>query len=242
MVAALVEAGQLLQGVADADFEHVGRDRRTAATDELGEFLLELGHAVCRSWDSRFQSVGPLPRLNVGDDWPGQVELRVPEGFAFYALFPEAYAEAARRLALSGPPRVIGIRSIGTSLGAIAAAALGAPPPVTVRPFGDPFARKIAVDPALEAELLAGERPLCHRRRRPRPVRKLVRSGRRLAAGARGSAGENCPSAESRWTAGTGGDGGTPSLVGQGEAAGRRFRRALAQTHRKLVRHVARAA
>ena len=157
MMAALVDAGQLLQGVADANFEHVGRDRRTAAANELGEFLLELGDAVCRSWDSRFQSVGPLPRLNVRDDWPDHVALRVPEGFAFYSVFPEAYAEAARRLALSGPPRVIGIRSIGTALGAIAAAALGAPPPVTVRPFGDPFARKIAVDPALEAELLAGD-------------------------------------------------------------------------------------
>jgi hypothetical protein len=37
---------------------------------------------------------------------------------------------------------VIGIRSIGTTLGAVAAAALRGPPPLTVRPSGDPFARK----------------------------------------------------------------------------------------------------
>ena len=53
----------------------------------------------------------------------------LPEGFAFYAVYPEAYIEAARSLRLSAPPRVIGIRSIGTTLGAVVAAALGAPSP-----------------------------------------------------------------------------------------------------------------
>jgi hypothetical protein len=157
LVAALVEAGQLLQGVADADFAEHRRDRRTAATDVLSVFLGELGGAACRSWDTDFRDTGPLRRLDLSEALPDAVELRVPEGFAFYALYPEAYAEAARRLKLSAPPRVIGIRSIGASLAAVVAAARDAPKFVTVRPFGDPFARKIAVDPALERELLEGE-------------------------------------------------------------------------------------
>jgi hypothetical protein len=157
LAAVLIDGGQLLQGIADALFAKEQRDRQTAATDDLSDVLLQLGQALCRSWDRGFAEIGQLPRLRTSADWPDQVELRVPEGFAFYAVYAEAYIEAARRLKLSGPPRVIGIRSIGTSLGAVVAAALGAPPPETVRPFGDPSARKIAIDPALERELIQGE-------------------------------------------------------------------------------------
>ena len=140
LVGALIEAGQLLQGIADAGLP---------AAEEFNAFAYELALAVVRSWDSRFVRTGPLPtvpRL----EWDAEVELRIPEGFAFYSVYPEAYAEAARRLTLLGPPRVIGIRSIGTSLGAIIAAALGAPPPITVRPFGDPFAREVVLPGEVE--------------------------------------------------------------------------------------------
>lgn len=157
LVTALVETGRLLQGIADSVFANERRDRRSAATGELGETLLQLAQAVCRSWDSRFVEVGELPRLRISRHWPSEVELRVPEGFAFYAAYPEAFAEAARRLELAAPARVIGIRSIGTSLGAVVAAALGAPAAVTVRPFGDPSDRKIALHPELERELLDGD-------------------------------------------------------------------------------------
>jgi hypothetical protein len=98
-----------------------------------------------------------MPRLRTDHVWPAEVELRVPEGYAFYAVYPEAYVEAARRLKLAAQPRVIGIRSIGTSLAAVVAAALGAPAAITVRPFGDPSAREIAIDPVLERELLDGD-------------------------------------------------------------------------------------
>ncbi len=137
LVGALIEAGQLLQGVAD----------RGEPAGELDLFLHRLAAAMVRSFDSGFRDIGALPpppemRLE-------EVELRLPEGFAFYAVYPEAYVSAARRLRLSGPPRVIGIRSIGTTLGAVVAAALGAPPALTVRPFGDPFARKVDLPPEL---------------------------------------------------------------------------------------------
>jgi hypothetical protein len=132
LVGALIDAGQLLQGVADAGL--AGR--------ELGDFVHRLAVVVVRSWDSHFAAFGklpPVPDLAL----PETVELRLPEGFAFYAVYPEGYVAAARRLRLTGPPRVIGIRSIGTTLGAIVAATLGAPPAITVRPFGDPFARQV---------------------------------------------------------------------------------------------------
>lgn len=132
IVGALIEASKLQQGVEDA----------TGASPALCRFVHELAHCVVRSWDSSFHEIGslpPAPQVAL----PASVELKVPEGFAFYAVYPEAYIEAARRLKLVGAPRVIGIRSIGTTLGAVTAAALGAPPPVTVRPFGDPFARRV---------------------------------------------------------------------------------------------------
>jgi hypothetical protein len=142
-VGVLVEAGQLLQGVMDAGWP---------ATD-LNGFLYRLAAAVVRSWDSRFADIGELPSVPTRD-LPAEIELRLPEGFAFYAVYPEAYADAARRLKLNGPPRIIGIRSIGTTLAAVTAAALGALPPLTVRPFGDPFAREVELpSDAIEADV-----------------------------------------------------------------------------------------
>lgn len=142
LVGALVEAGQLQQGVADEGCD----------APQLGAFLYQLAAAMVRSWDSRFAEIGELPSVPPPEH-SARVELRLPEGFAFYAVYPEAYADAARRLKLIGPPRVIGIRSIGTTLAAAAAAALRAPPPLTVRPFGDPFARQVELPPdAIEAD------------------------------------------------------------------------------------------
>jgi hypothetical protein len=155
IVSALIETGRLLQGIADADFDRVGRDRCSGDETALSGFLLRLAEAVVDSWHRGFNHQVPLPTLPVLGGMPDRVELRQPEGYAFYALYPEAYAEAARRLVLIAPPMVIGIRSIGTSLGAVVAAALRAPAPVTVRPFGDPFARKISLSDELEAELLS---------------------------------------------------------------------------------------
>jgi hypothetical protein len=137
LVRALIEAGQLEQAFADAG----------GASDALNLFTYRLAQCVVHSVDSHFSDTGPLPvpPALLGRE---QLELRLPEGFAFYAVYPEAFATAARRLNLRGTPKVIGIRSIGTTLGAIVAAALNAPPHVTIRPFGDPFQR--------EAELPTG--------------------------------------------------------------------------------------
>jgi hypothetical protein len=144
LIAALIETGRLLQGVEDSG---------TPGGEQLNLFLTRLASAALRSWDSRFLTFGDLPAIPAIDDLPEELALREPEGFAYYAVYPEAYADAARRLKLHAAPRVIGIRSIGTTLGAIVAAALGAPPPVTVRPHGDPFARQVRLpDSALEGD------------------------------------------------------------------------------------------
>jgi hypothetical protein len=157
LIGALIELGRVVQGVEDAAFAATGCDDRSSVTASLNTALFRVAQAACRSWDSGFSAIAALPRLELVEPLPDRVELRLPEGFAFYALYPEAHVDAARRLTLAAPARVIGIRSIGTALAAVVAAALGACVPVTVRPHDDPFARHIAIAPALERELLAGE-------------------------------------------------------------------------------------
>ncbi len=84
------------------------------------------------------------------------MRLRVPEGYAYYALYPETYV-AASRLFLNGRERgtavCVGIRSIGTSLSAVVGATLELEGwevhPLTLRPRGDPFRRR----PVLTREL-----------------------------------------------------------------------------------------
>lgn len=93
---------------------------------------------------------------------PRSIGLRVSEGFAFYAVFPETYLVAAERFAAAvRPGRVvcIGIRSIGSSLSAAVAAGLEAAgvtvEPVTLRPRGHPFDRRPVLTGELEAWLRA---------------------------------------------------------------------------------------
>src|SRR5438270_6145195 len=66
LVHALIEAGQQLQGVADAEGE----------TDALTDFLVGIARAVCRSCDSGFAEIGELPGVPEIDGLPEQVELR----------------------------------------------------------------------------------------------------------------------------------------------------------------------
>lgn len=75
------------------------------------------------------------------------VTVRIPEGFAWYALYPDTYAQTAKRWARHHPGRhttVFGLRSIGTSLGTVVAEQLrrcGVPVTrrFTLRPDGHPF-------------------------------------------------------------------------------------------------------
>src|SRR5207248_4140661 len=81
--------------------------------------------------------------------------VKIPEGFAFYALYPEQYCLAAlhwladHKTASPRRAAVVGIRSIGTTLSAVVSAALGAAgwevQRLTVRPTGHPYSRQAEI-------------------------------------------------------------------------------------------------
>lgn len=80
---------------------------------------------------------------------PPEIDISVPEGFAYYALDPELYRRSARRFVAELRPdrvAVIGIRSIGTTLAAVVAEEVPNARVWTVRPRGHPFERRVCVD------------------------------------------------------------------------------------------------
>ncbi len=113
---------------------------------EAGELAAGLADAFCPECDDEFD---PRPL-------PAEIEISVPEGFAYYAVDPELYRMAARRFAAEarpGPVAVIGIRSIGTTLAAVVESELrrlGIPAQSwTVRPRGHPWNRELRIGPRL---------------------------------------------------------------------------------------------
>jgi hypothetical protein len=157
LVGAFIEAGELVQGLTDRAC--AARDARTPVGDAGMRLLVAIARAVDASW-SRGDAYAGAPLAGAlaalaAHRLPDGIEARRAEGYAFYALYPEAYLAAARA-APRWPRRVIGIRSIGAGLAAAVAAATGAPLPATVRPRGDPFRRRLDVAPGLVAEWVAG--------------------------------------------------------------------------------------
>lgn len=136
---------------------------------DLGAFLIEFGEIESALLDLGWEEPERLRRVMLsaarreqpdlsGLDLPRTVEISVPEGYAYYGLFPEMYASAARRFFSDHGPEsvaVIGIRSIGTSLSAVVAATLeklGARvDSFSVRPEGHPFDRRVELTPAQRA-------------------------------------------------------------------------------------------
>lgn len=156
LVAAFIRAGELVQGLADAEFAGACLDDVTTLQDAGSSLLLALARELVASWDSGFmhapsQSCEPiLQAMSV----PGPIHARQAEGYAFYALYPEAYIAAARKSGLGPDTTVIGIRSIGTGLAAVVAATLGAGPACHLRPIGHPFDRRVAIGERLAARLI----------------------------------------------------------------------------------------
>ncbi|TPO10792.1 hypothetical protein FJ980_07500 [Mesorhizobium sp. B1-1-5] len=157
-----VGASELMQGLADAEFETRGADCNSS-TQKLGsEILVELSEEVLRSWQQGFVRSGVLDPLLLAKlatiGCSGEIITGPAEGYALYALYPETYLLAALQSGLDANTCVIGIRGIGLGLAAMVAAALHAPPPVSVRPIGHPFSRHICAAP----ELLGGWRDRPH--------------------------------------------------------------------------------
>ncbi|SEQ09973.1 hypothetical protein SAMN05216548_102390 [Faunimonas pinastri] len=159
LVALLIETGELAQGLADHAMSDDGEDRRSEAADLALAAAQGLAEAMRCSWDSGFAHRGVLPAARFSRlaemDLPASIHVKLGEGHAFYALYPEAYCLSAAELR-GERVRVIGIRSIGAGLSAVVAAAAGAPLPVTVRPGGHPFQRELTLSPELRRSLLAG--------------------------------------------------------------------------------------
>ncbi len=111
LVAVLIDAGELAQGLADeaAFVAAAGRQDRCPSPAQAAAMalLMRLARAVGASWESGFARLVPLPsparirslagRLHRGDApaAPEAIVTRRAEGFAFYALYPEGYRAAA---------------------------------------------------------------------------------------------------------------------------------------------------
>ncbi len=159
----LLEFGELEAGIADALAPQ--KDGVHPTMRALREASLLAGHAYFHSWRdtgaasdwvSRFASA--FQRV-IPQDLPERITVSVPEGYAYYSLYPEMYLQAAERFFEERNPQhavVIGIRSIGTSASAIAGAALEehgcGVDAYTVRPRGHPFDRFLALETALADE------------------------------------------------------------------------------------------
>ncbi|KAB0264434.1 hypothetical protein [Microvirga brassicacearum] len=156
LVSAFVTAGELVQGIADFEFQRTGFDAVSDAQATGMAFLVDLALLLDRSWRSGFAPIElptSLTRRLASLDGTVAISCRKAEGYAFYALYPEAYLQAAACSGLGADTQVIGIRSIGTGLAALVAAGIGAEPPVTVRPVGDPRCRELKIGAALAARL-----------------------------------------------------------------------------------------
>jgi hypothetical protein len=145
LLGALLQAGELECGAADSDPE--AARRYELVTDQIAGALLAGVPAASINSDfhqpdfhSLLVSVRALPVFE-------QLSISIPEGFAYYALHPLAYADVIRQIPACEHLLVVGIRSIGTTLSAVAAAAARSrgitAERITVRPQGHPYNRTV---------------------------------------------------------------------------------------------------
>lgn len=139
---ALLAMGELECGLLDA-----GADARIEALCDRAMLSL------ARLASGRAADAGPLRELAAAA-LPPEVAVSIPEGFAYYGLFPAMYRRAAADFHLAHTPAsaaVAGIRSIGGVLSAVVAAELSergcAISRFTVRPVGHPFDRRLRFTP-----------------------------------------------------------------------------------------------
>src|SRR4051812_39876560 len=157
----IIDLGTLETGVSDGLFGEA--DSVHPLAHSLRAASIAAGHLLWYSWhDQRQETTDALSRLasalgRVGAyDLPSSIQTSVAEGYAYYGVFPEMYLEAAKEYAGTLQPGTavcLGLRSIGTSLSAVVAAALEKlgwlVSSWTLRPRGHPFSRR----PVLTTEL-----------------------------------------------------------------------------------------
>lgn len=157
----LVSMGELEQALVDArrpTMDGHGRIEAVLRRASLlaGRAFVEGGRALVRDTGRRILSeIDKIPP----DALPPCIVVKPPEGYVHYALDPAGYVRAARlhRQAVgdlrAARSVVIGVRSIGTSLSAVVAAALGSERTFTVRPRGASGDRRILADAGLSRRL-----------------------------------------------------------------------------------------
>lgn len=160
LVGAFIAAADLVCALLDREAANIGRDTLTPTADIGTRALVLLAGAVQAAWTSGLLDVTAIEaagELLVSLPADGTLHLKPIEGYTHYAVYPQSFALAARRSGLPSTTKVIGIRSIGLSLGAMVTAALDATSYVSVRPVGHPFDRRIVVSPGLASRILQGE-------------------------------------------------------------------------------------
>jgi hypothetical protein len=157
LMAAFLQAGELAQGIADAEFQAKGEDDASPAQEAATALLVALGRKLAASAWSDFLTIGPPSSAELMalalSSMPEEIEVRTPDGYAFHAVYPEAYLKAAGEQPWPSPPLVIGVRSIGTGLAAAVAAVTEAEKVITLRPTGHSFRREVRASEALRAKL-----------------------------------------------------------------------------------------
>jgi hypothetical protein len=166
----LIQAGTLESALTDALFpEFDGIDPVAGA---LREVSTAAGHMLWHSWHGRPEPTLAwcTPLLRALDrvetrQLPRSVEISVPEGYAYYGLYPEMYLEAAKDFAKGltpGEAVCLGLRTIGSSLSAVVTAALEelgwSLASWTLRPQGHPFSRRPRLTPELAQALRSKQR------------------------------------------------------------------------------------
>ena len=149
LVAAFIEGSGLAQGLIDAEFEAAGADDLSPLHAHAMSLLRALAGGLARD---RPQGEAELATLALAP-LPASVKVRTPEGYAFYAVYPEAYLQAAASYPWAAAPLVIGLRSIGVGLAALVGHAAGADRVISLRPVGPPFARELRLTPNLRSLL-----------------------------------------------------------------------------------------
>ena len=151
-VAALIAIGELECALIDGKAESAGL--ACAITSELARAFVS-GAECDPALMERVRAI----RV------PGEVQIAVAEGFAYYALHPRKIVDLVERLEVSQTARVVGLRSIGTTLSAVVEAALHKKgieaERITVRPTGHPYERQLELS-EFEQDWLksAGEKAL----------------------------------------------------------------------------------
>lgn len=137
LVDALLRAGELECALADTADPHASTAASITSVLAGALLAIETRQSVLNRARDLLSSIQP----------PHSINTSPPEGFAYYALHPQDFAELADGLELkSNRAAVVGIRSIGTTLSAVVSAALqrrGAwSERITVRPAGHPYDRR----------------------------------------------------------------------------------------------------